>query len=103
MDSYANGVLADMLFPASAVTAMATCKMTFSCNSFTDFQICYTGAHLFNISHVFMANCHRGLNGFLRQCIPFINMKIGTADRRFFDLDYDVIQTRFRYWNFLHP
>ena len=65
MYSDSDRIFTDMFFSAAAITAMTASKMTFTGNPFTDFKICDTGSHLFNITHIFMTNNHWCFYSFL--------------------------------------
>src|SRR5262245_11652860 len=73
-------VLAQMTPAREAVAATATHHMTFGADRLTGEKVFYVRADLDHFAHEFVPNDHRHGNGFLRPCIPFVDVEIGAAD-----------------------
>ncbi len=83
-------ILADMRFAGAALQTLAAGHMHLGRNEIAfldagDFipEGCHFAAKL-------MAGNQRGVDPVLRPAVPLINMKIGAADGRNFDLDQDI-------------
>src|SRR5665647_1091873 len=92
-----------MLPAPAAVAAHAAEEMAFTSHPVTHPDIGHPRSCFLHITHILMSDCHRHLNGSLRPLIPFVDMQIGTADSRLFNLYDDIVVSRFRDRHLLHP
>jgi hypothetical protein len=75
----------------------------FSGDEITSFEIVNIAPDFNNPAHKLVTYGHGDRNGLLGPLIPVVDVNVRAADRRLVNLDEDVIDSRFRDWNFFKP
>ena len=101
--AYALRVRTKMTPPSEAIATMFTCDVPLAHDKIARCEPFHMVAHLMDNTDKFVANCHRHRNGFLRPCVPVVNVKISTADRRFQNPNEHVVPADFRNRNLIQP
>ena len=85
--THGHGVLAPLDVAVVAVAAAVAGDVTLARDPLTDLQTGDTFTQGSNLTHIFVANGHRGLDMLHRPGIPVVDMDIGAADGGFMNLD----------------
>jgi hypothetical protein len=75
----------------------------FSGDEIPYFEIVNIAPDFNNPAHKLVTYGHGDRNGLLGPLIPVVDVNVRAADRRLVNLDEDVIDSRFRDWNFFKP
>jgi hypothetical protein len=103
VDAHTAGFVAQMTTARQTVATAPAHDVPLARDHITDFQIRDVAAHRGHRPDEFMADRHGNGDRFLRPCVPFINVDIGTADGGFMDLDQHIVDPDLGHVHFLEP
>src|SRR5262245_30966118 len=89
--SDATGVGAKVPPSGETIAAATADYMAFTADDFTGEKVAHIAAYLEDFSHELVPNHHWDGDGFLRPGVPFVDMKVSTADACPPDFDQDVV------------
>ncbi len=85
------------------IAALAADDVSLARDALADLPAAHMAAELDDLSNIFVADGHGGLDGLLRPLIPIIDVEIRSADRRLLYLYQNVVGTGLGNVNLAHP
>ncbi len=77
--------------------------MTFTGNNVPGFKVVNVGADFCNGADKLVADMHGDRNCFVGPGIPVVDVNVRAANRRFVNLDQDIVDSDFRHRNIFQP
>ena len=99
----AFGVRAQVTATSETISTMPAGDVTFADDEIALSKTTHIRSGPCNFPDEFVTNRHRHWDRFLRPGIPIINVNIGTADRRLFRADQNIVGPNLRHRNLFQP
>jgi hypothetical protein len=103
IDTYAEGVGAEMAATGEAVSATATDYVTFSADELAYGKIGDVGAELDDFADELMADDETFADGGASPGVPVVDVEVGAADSGVEDTNFDIVDTNFRFRDVFKP